>query len=93
MFFEKFLNIMKCFGIYLCMKLNVCPKNQDLKVISLNNIDYKLKLRLYEIGFYPTAKIKVLNISHLKQTMLIQVLDSCFAIKSHIAECIEVEYD
>ena len=75
------------------MKLNDCQKNKKLNVISINEIDQKLKLRLYEIGFYPSAEIKVLNISFLKHTILVQVLDSCFAIKSSIAKNIEVEYD
>lgn len=75
------------------MKLYTCSQNQNLKTISIDVIDNKLKLRLYEIGIYPTAKIKVLNKSFLKKTILIQVLDSCFAIKSSIAKLIEVEYD
>ncbi|MBQ7798157.1 MAG: ferrous iron transport protein A [Clostridia bacterium] len=74
------------------MTLKNCPKNKICKIISLNIIDDKLKLRLYEIGFFVGSYIQVLNISALKKTMLIQVLDSCFAIKSSIADCIEVEY-
>lgn len=75
------------------MKLDTCPQNQNLKIISIDIIDSKLKLRLYEIGIFPTANIKILNKSFLKKTILIQVLDSCFAIKSSIAKCVEVEYD
>ena len=84
---------MLSFDIYLCMKLKLCPKNKNLKVIALNIQDIKLKLRLFEIGFFIGANVKVLNTSFLKHTMLIQVLDSCFAVKANIAELIEVEYD
>ena len=75
------------------MEINACLQNNNLKVVNVNIDDLKLKLRLYEIGIYPSAKIKVLNTSFFKKTILIQVLDSCFIIKSSIAKLIEVEYD
>ena len=74
------------------MSLQCCKKNKLCEVISVNILDDKLKLRLYEIGFFPSSKIKILNMSHLKKTMLVQVLDSCFIIKSEMAEQIEVKY-
>ena len=74
------------------MNLKNCKKNTFFKVISVNVNDKRMKLRLYEIGFFPSSIVQVLNISALKKTMLVQVLDSCFAIKSSIAENIEVEY-
>lgn len=67
-----------------------CPKNKKFTIVSLNMLDDKLKLRLYEIGFFVGSQIQVLNVSRLKQTLLVQVLDSCFAIKSNIASLIEV---
>jgi len=84
---------MEKFSIYLYMKLSDCPKNQELKVILVNILDEKFKLRLYEIGFYQGSKIKVLKTSALKQTLLVKVLDSCFALKLDIAQNIEVDYD
>lgn len=74
------------------MLLSNCEKNKNCKIIAINLNDSKLKLRLYEIGFFPSSKIKVLAISCLKKTLLVQVLDSCFAIKKNMAEFIEVEY-
>ncbi len=75
------------------MKLQDCKKNENLKIVTINIDDDKLKLRLYEIGFFPSSKIKILNTSSVKNTMLVQVLDSCFAIKREVASRIEVEYD
>lgn len=75
------------------MNLQNCRKNQNLTIISLNNMDTKLQIRLYELGFVPEVKIKVLKTSFLKRTLLVQVLDSCFTIKASIAQCIEVRYD
>lgn len=74
------------------MNLKNCQKNTLLRVISINLDDLKLKLRLYEIGFFPSSIIQILKYSSLKNTMLVQVLDSCFAIKANIASGIEVEY-
>ena len=74
------------------MTLKDCKKNIPIRITSIDLMDLKLKLRLCEIGLFESANIKILNTSFLKKTMLIQVLDSCFAIKSNIAENIQVEY-
>ena len=74
------------------MNLKNCKKNQKLRVISVNGLNENLVARLFEIGFFEGAEIELLKVSMLKNTMLVQVLDSCFAIKSSIAELIEVEY-
>lgn len=74
------------------MKLKDCPKHTLFCVSSINILDAKLKLRLHEIGLFKGSKIQLLNSSFLKNTMLIQVLDSCFAIKADVANNIEVEY-
>ena len=74
------------------MSLFDCEKNKLCKIVSVNIQDEKLKLRLYEIGFFSNSQIKVLNKSYLKSTILVSVLDSCFAIKADVAKLIEVEY-
>ena len=74
------------------MKLKDCQKHASLRIISVDILDEKLKLRLYEIGLFKGSTIQLLNSSFLKKTMLVQVLDSCFAVKSNIADNIEVEY-
>lgn len=73
--------------IYDCKQSDVCI------ITKLNINDTKLKLRLYEIGFYVGSKIKVLNKSFLNKTLLVNVLDSCFAIKGEVAKLIEVKYE
>ena len=75
------------------MTLKDVKKNLGCVVVGLNFADSKLKLRLCEIGFFVGGKIKLLNFSPFKKTVLVQVLDSCFAIKSDIASQIEVEYE
>ncbi len=74
------------------MKLKDCEKGRNLSVVEVKVLDHKLKLRLYEIGFFKSSKIQLLNTSFSNKTMLVQVLDSCFAIKSDVADLIEVEY-
>ena len=75
------------------MTIYDCNKNQEYCITQLNIDDDKLKLRLYEIGFFVGSKIKVLNKSFLNKTLLVHVLDSCFAIKADVAKLIEVEYE
>jgi len=90
--FKTFLNNIKILSIYLCMMLNDCKKNKILRVLAIYIDDEKLKLRLYEIGFFKYSQIEILAISFFKKTLLVKVLDSCFAIKSDVASKIEVEY-
>jgi Fe2+ transport system protein FeoA len=75
------------------MTVEQCECGIELSIISLNIDNRKLKLRLYEIGFFVGSKIKVLKRSFLKKTLLIHILDSCFILKSSIAKMIEVEYE
>ena len=73
------------------MTLNNCDINKKYSVKSINTNNNKLKLRLYEIGFFNSSEVRILNKSFAGKTLLISVLDSCFAIKSEMAKCIEVE--
>ena len=74
------------------MTMYDCNKKQECYIKELNIVDEKLKLRLYEIGFFVGSKITVLNKSFLNKTLLVHVLDSCFAIKADVAKLIEVDY-
>ncbi len=74
------------------MTIYDCNKYEEFCIKQLNISDPKLKLRLYEIGFFVGSKIKVLNKSFLNKTLLVNVLDSCFTIKGDVAKLIEVDY-
>ena len=67
-----------------------CKKNKQYIIKQVNVEDDKLKTRLYEIGFFVDSQIQIVNQSFLKKTLLVYVLDSCFAIKGEIAKLIEV---
>lgn len=75
------------------MNLNECVLNVNCKIIYLDDMDDKLRYRLQEIGFFRGSVIKVLKKSGLKKTLLVNVLDSCFAIKSNMSSKIQVEYE
>lgn len=75
------------------MTLKEVKKNTVCIVTNLNVADIKLRLRLCEIGFFVGSKITVLKFSLFRKTILVQVLDSCFAIKSDVAQQIEVNYE
>ena len=83
---------MKFVSIYFGMMLSNCEINRKCKVIRLNFEDKKLQLHLAEIGFFVGSELEILKLSVLKKTVLIKVLDSCFAIKKNMSDCIEVEY-
>ena len=74
------------------MTIYDCNKNEECFVKQVNINDDKLKIRLYEIGFFVGSPIKVLNKSFLNKTLLVGVLDSCFVIKADVAKMIEVDY-
>lgn len=74
------------------MTLLNCELNKKCKIISLNVEDEKLKIHLMEIGFFKFNIVSVSKRSVLKKTLLVDVLDSCFAIKDDMAKLIEVEY-
>ena len=72
------------------MTMYDCKKNKQYIIKQVNVEDDKLKTRLYEIGFFVDSQIQIVNQSFLKKTLLVYVLDSCFAIKGEIAKLIEV---
>ena len=74
------------------MNLNNGEKNREYQITDINIVDERIKLRLYELGFFVNGKVMVLNRTIAKKTILVSVLDSCFIIKSDIAKSIEVEY-
>lgn len=65
--------------------------NETAEIISLIIEDKKFNVRLQELGLYVGSKVKLLNFSPLKQTILLQIFNSVFAIKQEIAQLIEVK--
>lgn len=72
------------------MKLLNVELNKIYKVVDIHLKDNKLKLRLEELGIYKNAEIKLIKFSPLKQTVLIELMNTTFAIKSEVAKTIEV---
>ena len=52
--------------------------------------DFKIKKRLLELGFINNTEVKVLAISSLKKTYLLQVMGSVIALRRNILEEIEI---
>lgn len=74
------------------MTLDKAKLNKNCIVKSVNITDYKVKLRVMELGLVPDVKIKVKSKSLLKKTLLIVFSASCFTINKEYAKFIEVEY-
>ena len=73
------------------MKLADLNINESCRILDFEIVDEKLKLRLEELGLYRGNIIKILKKSPLKKTLLIQIFNSCFAIKTAIASEILIE--
>lgn len=73
------------------MRLLDLKINQEAVIKKVLLKDDKLNLRLQELGLYCGSKICILNFSPLKQTLLVKIFNSVFALKSEVAKQIEVE--
>ncbi len=72
------------------MNLSKAEINRSYKIINLHMTDKKLSQRLKELGLYNNSIIKVIKYSPLKKTILIELLNSVFALKTEIAKQIEI---
>lgn len=57
---------------------------------SVENLPFKIKRRIYELGLLPNQKIKVVRVSLLKKAYLIEVGGSCLTLRKDIATSIKV---
>jgi len=64
---------------------------QAVIIKDLNIKDIKFKIRLQELGLFTGSEVCVLKFSPLKQTLLVKIFNSVFALKREIASQIEVE--
>ncbi|MBR1988389.1 MAG: ferrous iron transport protein A, partial [Clostridia bacterium] len=64
--------------------------NQKCIIESIENLDFKLKVRLMELGLVRGTNLYVKNKSILKKTLLIVFASSCFSLSTKIADNIMV---
>ena len=64
--------------------------NEYALITNINIKDKTYSIRLQELGLYVGSVVMILNFSPLKQTYLIQIFNSVFAIKKEILNQIEV---
>ena len=57
---------------------------------SVENLPFKIKRRIYELGLLPNQKIKVVRVSLLKKAYLIEVGGYCLTLRKDIATAIKV---
>ena len=70
-------------------KLNELKINECSKVVQIV-ADLKLKRRLLELGLVQNEEIKILSISPLKNTFLVEIMNYSLAIRKDVAEKILV---
>lgn len=72
------------------MKLSEAEKNINYRIKAINEKDDVLRLRLIQLGIFEGAIISVLRYSPKKQTMLINIFNTAFALKTNVAKNIEI---
>ena len=66
------------------MQSIISLKANETAIITSLNCKGKIKLRLMELGFVKGTKIKVLAISSLNKTYLLEIMDYTLALRSSI---------
>ena len=74
------------------MKLSDIKINKKCVIESVDVLDFKLKIRLMELGLVPGTSLYVKNKSIFKKTLLIVFASSCFSLTEKIAKNIVVKY-
>ena len=66
--------------------LSDCDKNKDYTFLFFEKLDSDLFVRLQELGFVAGTTLRVVAFSPRKETLLVCVYGSMFAIKKQVAE-------
>ena len=73
-------------------QLNQCKLKLDYEIVDMcQGIDIKTKTRLYELGFLPGEKLKILSTSLNKGVLLIQIRGSVLTLRTNEASCVIVK--
>lgn len=72
------------------MNLSEAKIGREYVVKNVNEKDEALKLRLIQLGIFPSAKISVLRFSPKKGTLLVNIFNTAFALKTNVANCVEI---
>lgn len=72
------------------ISLSMARFNYKYKIIELKDLTFKVKRRLYELGFLPCHIIRVLRTSLLKRSYLVEIGGYTLTIRRDIAENIYV---
>jgi ferrous iron transport protein A len=72
------------------VKLTELKKHSVANIVSLKNIDKTFLSRLFDLGIYEGAKVKIVNILRLNRLYLIEIDDVELALRKEDAERIEV---
>ncbi len=70
--------------------LNHCLKFHEYIITSISLSNKNVARRLSELGFYPGAYLRVIGISSLKKTFLIQIGGYTLSLHSSVGELIFV---
>ncbi len=72
------------------LSLNLCEKNVEYIVEILNCERVGIARRLSELGFVKGVKLKVVQFSALKKTMLIEIEGCLLSLRATVAEIVKV---
>lgn len=73
------------------LSLNQCDKNINYFVDMIECKHIPIARRLTELGFVKDAKLKVIQFSALKKTLLIEIDGYVLSLRANVAELIKVK--
>ena len=73
------------------MVLSELQVGQCAKIINLNDVETTMRKKLLNMGFLPTAKIKLLRIAPMGDPIAVRCADSSIALRKKLAKQIKVE--
>lgn len=71
------------------LTLNCAKIGKDYQIVNMcKNVDIKTKTRLFELGFLPNNKIKVLSRSISGGVLLVEINNTSLTIRKEQASCV-----
>lgn len=73
------------------LTLNNCDKNKEYEVLNIDCQQIAIARRLTELGFVENAKVRIIQFSALKKTLLIEIEGYVISLRASVAQYIRVD--
>ena len=66
-------------------------EKQEREIEEISGQSFQIERRLYELGFMPGKKVKILKKSFSKNTILVELENYCLALRCSVADYVRVK--